>query len=194
MLYRETCIGSQGLLVAGFVFSKAHSLRRRLLISNRYMDTQDVPKKKKFYKKWWVWVLAAIVLFIIIGASSGGSKGVSVPATPETGSSVAAPEKKEATASAPQVLLDIAGSGSKTTQKFTAGKDWDLNWNYDCSNFGQSGNLIVMIYDGNGSLSYRNTGVNQLGDSGSGVEHYHNSGTFYLVVNSVCKWNIEVKG
>ena len=188
-LYRVARPPGGGLCVFQSPLSKEAIIK--LVIA---MDTQDVPKKKKFYKRWWFWVLAVVVLFIIIGASSGGSKGVSVPATAETGSSVAAPEKKAATASAPQVLLDIAGSGSKTTQKFTAGGDWDLNWNYDCSNFGQSGNLIVMIYDGNGSLSYRNTGVNQLGDSGSGVEHYHNSGTFYLVVNSVCKWNIEVKG
>jgi hypothetical protein len=159
------------------------------------MDTQDVPKKKKFYKKWWVWVLAAIVLFMIIGASSGGSKGVSVPAPSETGSSVAGSNKPAQQASAePQVLLDLSGNGTKTTQKFTAGGDWDLNWSYDCSNFGYQGNFIVMIYDGNGSLSFSNTGINQLGMSDSGVEHYHNRGTYYLVVNSTCSWKVQVKG
>jgi hypothetical protein len=163
------------------------------------MDQEN--PKKKFYKRWWFWVGAVFVLFIIIGSSGSSSKsGTSVPAQAETGSTVAAPEKK-ATASAPvpaavtpQVLLDLSGNGTKTTQKFTAGKDWDLNWSYNCSNFGQDGNFQVFIYDDSGQLSFRNSPVNQLGASGADVEHYHNGGTFYLTVNSVCSWKIQVNG
>lgn len=165
------------------------------------MDNQESPKKK-FYKRWWFWVGAVFILFIIIGASGGSSKpSASVPAPTETGSTVVAPEKKAASAPAPvqaaaepQVLLDLKGSGSKSTQKFTAGSDWDLNWSYDCSNFGQDGNFQVFIYDGSGQMSFRNSPVNQLGASDSGVEHYHNGGTFYFTVNSVCSWKIQVKG
>ena len=36
--------------------------------------------------------------------------------------------------------------------------------------------------------------VNQLGKSGSDVEHYHNGGAYYLEMNSECKWHVTVKG
>lgn len=159
------------------------------------MDQEN--PKKKFYKRWWFWVGAVVVLFIVIGASSGSKPGTSVPAPAESGSTVAAQEKKTApapVATEPQVLLDLKGSGSKTTQKFTAAGDWDLNWSYDCSNFGQNGNFQVFIYDGSGQMSFRNSPVNQLGASDSGVEHYHNGGTFYLTMNSVCSWKVQVQG
>jgi len=96
----------------------------------------------------------------------------------------------------PQVLLTLDGSGSKTTQKFTTGgDDWDLNWTYDCSAYGGgTGNLIVNVYNGDGSFSFKNAGVNQLGKGGADVEHFHSGGTFYLVVGSECKWHIDVKG
>lgn len=157
--------------------------------------------EKKFYKRWWFWLGVVVVLFIAIGASGGNSKsGVSVPAPAETGSTVAALEKKAdapvptPVPVAPQTLLDIKGTGTKSTQKFTAGGDWDLNWSYDCSGFGNQGNFQVFIYNGDGSMSYSNSPVNQLGKSGADVEHYHTGGTFYFTVNSECSWHIQVKG
>lgn len=162
------------------------------------MDNQ-----KKFYKRWWFWLGVVVVLFIGIGASGGGSSkpSVSVPASAETGSTVAAPVQKTAVAATPaptpavpQTLLKVSGSGTKSTQKFTASGDWDLNWSYDCSNFGYKGNFQVFVYNGDGSMSFSNSGVNQLGMSGADVEHYHSGGTFYLTVNSECSWKIEAKG
>ena len=179
------------------------------------MDGQQTAEKpkKRFYKRWWFWVGAIIVVFIIIGASSGKSTPQqSVPAASDKPATAQAsqttqqnnnpaPSQSAQAASAPpatpavmQTLLDVSGSGTKSTQKFTAGGDWDLNWSYDCSNFGAQGNFQVMIYDGSGSLSFSNAMVNQLGKSGSDVEHYHNSGTYYLEVNSECKWHVTVKG
>ena len=161
------------------------------------MENQE-GTKKKFYKKWWFWLGTVVVLFIVISASSGGSKsGVSVPAPAEGGSTVAAQEKSTVPAevpSVPQTLLKISGSGTKSTAKFTAGGDWDLNWSYDCSNFGYKGNFQVFVYNGDGSMSFSNSGVNQLGMSDSGVEHYHSGGTFYLTVNSECSWKIDAEG
>jgi hypothetical protein len=159
------------------------------------METQE-GAKKSFYKRWWFWIGIVLVAFIVIGVSgSGSSPSASVPAPAETGSSVAAPaQPAPAQASGPQSLLKISGSGTKSTAKFTAAGDWDINWSYDCSNFGTQGNFIVTIFNGDGSMSFSNTGVNQLGRSGADVDHYHNGGTFYLSVNSECKWKIEVKG
>jgi hypothetical protein len=158
------------------------------------MDTQE-SAKKKFYKRWWFWVGAVIVVFVIIGVSgSSSTPAKSVPAPAETGSTVAAPIQPVQAATAPQVLLDISGSGSKSTAKFTAAGDWDLNWSYDCSGFGYKGNFQVFVYNSDGSISFSNSGVNQLGMSGTDVEHYHSGGTFYLTVNSECSWKIQAKG
>jgi len=160
------------------------------------MENQE-SAKKKFYKRWWFWVGAVLVVFIVIGISGGSSTPAkSVPAPTESGSTVAAPaQPAQAQApAAPQMLLSISGSGSKTTAKFTAASDWDLNWSYDCSKFGYQGNFQVFVYNGDGSMSFSNSGVNQLGKSGADVEHYHTGGTFYLEVNSECSWKIQVKG
>ncbi len=154
-------------------------------------------ESKKFYKRWWFWVGAVLVLFVIIGISgSGNTPAKSVPAPAEGGSTVAAQTQTAPAqaAAVPQSLLKINGSGSKSTAKFTAAGDWDLNWSYDCSNFGYKGNFQVFVYNGDGSMSFSNSGVNQLGMSDSGVEHYHSGGTFYLTVNSECSWKIEAKG
>jgi hypothetical protein len=141
-------------------------------------------------------ILVLIVLAIIGSAINGASNtGKSTPAasdkTSSSGNSTSQPAKA---APAPQVLLDLSGKGTKTTQKFTAGGDWDLNWSYDCTAFGSQGNFQVMIYNGDGSMSLDNAAVNQLGTKDSGVEHYHTGGTFYLTVNSECSWTVQAKG
>src|SRR5947209_608132 len=101
-------------------------------------EVQGKPKKR-FYKRWWFWVLAVIVLFIIIGANSKSTPKQSVPA--KSDNTTQASSSKAALA-VPQTLLNISGSGTKSTQKFTAASDWDLNWNYDCSKFaGGQGNF-----------------------------------------------------
>jgi hypothetical protein len=43
-------------------------------------------------------------------------------------------------------------------------------------------------------MSLSNTGVNQLGKSGSDVNHYHTGGSFYLTINSECSWTVTVTG
>jgi hypothetical protein len=126
-----------------------------------------------------------IVLLVIIVAATSGSKGPSTPATADKSPQAQAVAK---------VLLDLTGSGTKTTNKFRAAGDWDLSWSYDCSTFGQSRNFQVYVYNGDGSLSIDNSPVNQLGKSGADVEHYHHGGTFYLVVNSECSWHVTAKG
>jgi hypothetical protein len=157
------------------------------------MDTQE-KSKKKFYKKWWFWIIVILILLWLIGSNGSASPTKSVPATSDNPSTSPTAVQAKTEPSAPQTLLNISGSGSKTTAKFTAASDWDLNWSYDCSNFNNQGNFQVMIYNGDGSMSFSNAMVNELGASGSDVEHYHSSGTYYLVVNSECKWKLNVQG
>lgn len=138
-------------------------------------------------------LLLLLIILAAIGSAMSGGKGTtsSSPAANDQGSAsasaLAAPSK------AATVLLDVTGTGIKSTQKFTAGGDWDLNWSYDCSNFGSSGNFSVTIY-GKDSSDYRGLGANELGAKGADVSHQHDSGTFYLDISSECAWHVTVKG
>ena len=90
-------------------------------------------------------------------------------------------------------MLDVSGSGSKSTQTFTVSDSWQMKWSYDCSSFGDRGNFQVYIYTSDGAMSFDNNGVNQLGSSGSDTEYYHTGGSYYLEVNSECSWHITVQ-
>lgn len=138
-----------------------------------------------------VLVIGALVL---AGLASGPHREGETSIASTTSSDAAQATAPAAPAAAPKVLLDIQGSGTKSTEKFTtAGSDWDLQYAYNCSNFGSRGNFIVSVNGGDGGLS-SNAGVNQLGASGNDVDHYHTGGTFYLEVNSECSWHIKVIG
>ncbi len=92
----------------------------------------------------------------------------------------------------PRTVLDISGGGTKSTQTFTVEKSWLLQWSYDCSNFGDSGSFMVAIKNSDGSPS-DNEDVSQSGTSGADIEYYHTGGSYYLEVDSECKWHIAVQ-
>lgn len=122
------------------------------------------------------------------------TKPASQPVTPAP---VQAPAPAPTPAPAPAqpvTLLDISGSGSKSTQSFTTSSNsWELDYSYDCSNFGSQGNFQVYIQKDNGAFTDIPP-VNELGSGGSDTEYYHEGGTFYLEVNSECSWHVTVKG
>jgi hypothetical protein len=138
----------------------------------------------------WLLALLSGVLGLVCVSCGSPTMTTSSPARPET--SPAAPSQ--------QVLLDVKGSGSNTTQKFSAAGDWNLEWSYDCTaglslSDGQC-SFIVHIKDSSSSFS-RNQGVTQLAKKGQGVEHYHAGGTFYLEVQLCCvqgSWAVKVIG
>ncbi len=66
-----------------------------------------------------------------------------------------------------------------------------MAWTYDCSNFGTSGNFDYTVQQGTED-DFNDSGPNQLGMNGQGVEHYYDAGTFNLSVNSECNWTIKV--
>ena len=92
------------------------------------------------------------------------------------------------TPTAPQTLLNQQGSGTASTASFSAPKNWDLAWAYDCSGFGSSGNFEVDVQGNLGPV-----GVNQMGTSGSGTEYYHQGGSYYLEVDSECSWQVTAR-
>jgi len=92
------------------------------------------------------------------------------------------------------VLYQQSGSGTASTANFTAPTNWNIEWTYNCASFGYKGNFAVSISQaGTGSMaSLGDVPINQLGMSGSGVQHYHYGGKLYLAVNSECDWTLKV--
>lgn len=151
------------------------------------------PKQRHLLRNIGIGCGGLILLFIIVAIATQGTKTgspSSSPAANESGSASAS----TAASSAPKTLLDVSGTGTKSTNKFTAGGDWDLTWSYDCSNFsGGTGNFQVYLY-GQNSSDLKGIPVNELGAKGNDVSHQHDSGTFYLEMNSECAWHVVVTG
>jgi hypothetical protein len=135
--------------------------------------------------------LVAIVLTAESSSCGGPAVTTSSPAAPATAAPVPSP----------QVLLDITGAGSNTTQKFSAASDWDLAWSFDCTAAlslpdGQC-SFIVHVKDSAGNFAAGNQGVSQLAKTNQGIEHYHVGGTFYLEIQLCCvqgTWAVKVTG
>ena len=151
--------------------------------------------------------IVGLVAFIVImggllgialqmsGSGASSSNNQSSSSADDSSASAAAAKPAQNTPRQPVVLLDLTGSGTKQTQKFTTSGDWTLTWSYDCSSaLGAQGNFIVMVYNADGSADYNDTTVNQLGTSGSDTEYYYDAGTHYLSINSECSWHVTAKG
>lgn len=91
------------------------------------------------------------------------------------------------------VVYSFSGSGIHTTSSFVvpaAAKGWHVNWSYNCASFGGKGNFGFYVFQGT-VMDDTDFGPNQLGAKGSGVEHYYDTGTFHLTINSECDWTVQ---
>ncbi len=77
------------------------------------------------------------------------------------------------------------------TSQFTESGAWSMAWSYNCASFGSSGNFNVNVNQPSGDLAF-DQGPNELGTSGSGTDHYSDTGTFSLEIDSECQWTINV--
>ena len=84
----------------------------------------------------------------------------------------------------------IGSSGS--TPDFSQSGQWLMDWSYNCSSYGSQGNFAVEVNQPAGS-SIVDIGPNELGNSGSGVDYYYDTGQFNLSVDSECDWSITVE-
>lgn len=92
----------------------------------------------------------------------------------------------------PQAELSDNGNGAKQTERFVVSGDWDLAYDFDCSNVGGDGNFIVYIRDASDGGMSDNLGLNELADSGHDVTHEHHGGVYYLAIITACHWSITV--
>jgi len=153
--------------------------------------------------KWFAAILVAVTLAACGSSSSSSGGGGSTTTTAPAGSSSTVATTATTKAAAGPIFTQN-GSGTATTATFKVPNSWDLAWSYDCSGFpGGTGNFITTNYDltgsaggdaaSGGNIDFDNQGINQLGASGSGVEHYHSGGnTKYIKVVSLCGWTLTV--
>jgi hypothetical protein len=90
--------------------------------------------------------------------------------------------------------IDLTGTGTRALPKLAATGDWDLTWSYDCARAGGTGEFAVRTYAESGGADVADPPVKNAGPKGSGVAHYHEGGTKYLVVSSTCEWSVKVAG
>lgn len=163
------------------------------------------PRRPRRRWPWFAGGIAALLvinIFIAAVASSGAGKqnqeGAQAGVQAATASSLptTTPTHALSTAStappAPKTLLDLSGSGAKTSAPFQAPGHWTLNYSYDCSSFGYQGNFQVTVMDNNGvPVAFP---VNELGTSGQSQSDVYNSGQLHIEVNSECDWHVTAVG
>lgn len=97
---------------------------------------------------------------------------------------------------APQwtAIQTFQGNGNKKTETFSVPNDWRISWSCDPSSFGGSYNVIVDVYNSDGSdfdLGAINT-ICQSGNTSNETEE-HQSGTVYLDIQSEAVWTIQIE-
>ena len=81
------------------------------------------------------------------------------------------------------VIRELSGSGTRNTRPFTPRGPWEIQWNAEGAIF------QVYVYSAIGDLV--GVAANQQG-AGDGASYQPKPGTYYLNVNAVGKWSIQV--
>jgi hypothetical protein len=140
----------------------------------------------------WLLVLLMVIAIVLAARSHNTTTDESnAAASPSNSTKSQAPAPGSARAGA-KVLLDKTGSGIDNTPSFTTSGDWEIDWSYDCTNFKQSGNFVIFVFNSDGSLS--DVAANQHGTKGTDVSNEHQGGTYSLEMDSPCDWHVIVKG
>ncbi len=94
----------------------------------------------------------------------------------------------------PVVVTQFYGSGDQSPPAFTIpswSTHWTESWSYNSCPYNY-GNFITLIskLDGDGYTS--DSGLNELGGGGSGMNYYYDTGVFQIEVISECNWTDTV--
>lgn len=131
--------------------------------------------------------LVVIGLVVWLAFFRGGSDPAPASAPRATPPAVAATARPAAA-----VLLDVKGNGIKKSKPFTTTGPWSLEYDFDCSSFGYSGNFGVIVYRTDGSIE--DVAVNELATRGHDTTQGYAVGDLYLDMNSECSWVVQVRG
>ena len=145
--------------------------------------------------------LVVVGLVAVLAVAGGSTKGGGSPSptapraratVPGGGPTTSVPPGSAPSASS--VRLKVSGSGNSSTAPFTVRGSWHLEYSFNCANegIGATDNFIVNV-NGHGAADHtRDSGVNVVGNASSGIEHYGDRGTFYLTVETGCRWKVQV--
>jgi hypothetical protein len=161
--------------------------------------------------KWRVTALSAVGAMAMAVAACGGPTS---SATSTTTSSVPSTSTTTPSTTHPSTSTTLFGStnikgttvfsqeaaGTLKTRSFTVptgAKQWDLAWSYDCPGAAPHSvvplqNFVVVVYKGR-AKDTKDTGTQGALASGTGTEHYTDSGTFSLQVGAQpsCSWSLK---
>ncbi len=100
----------------------------------------------------------------------------------------------QAPADPPHVLANLSGNGIGNSTPFQIdGNHVTVDYSYDCSNFGDSGNFIGDLESSADDQSF----ANEIGPSGSTETTAYptdQGGIYHVSVDSECAWNVTVTG
>jgi hypothetical protein len=140
-------------------------------------------------------VVALLALIAIRSVDGTPDAAPSASPAPPIAGQATVPPSTDTPVPTPMVLLTFAGSGSKSSDPFTApGDRVDLAYTFDCSALGSSGNFAMTFYDQNGLAL---DSVKELAKSGHDTSIVYISNTappYHVEVNSKCTWTIAVTG
>jgi zinc-ribbon domain len=89
-----------------------------------------------------------------------------------------------------QVLLDTSGTGTQSTQRFTATGNWEIHYSFACQ--ADTANFSITSYQGDGT--YGDLLENLVTKNLDKTQYIHKSGTWYLKIEGDCPWRVTVHG
>ena len=96
-------------------------------------------------------------------------------------------DTSEASGQPADVILQLAKSGSTTTDRFTVGSTWAISWQFDCSKAGSDNTFKLAVQGSSYTLPIIKSGL-----SGSDTTYFHQPGTYYIELTTQCAWKIAV--
>jgi hypothetical protein len=146
-------------------------------------------------------ILAVLAAGLMLGACSSTPKAAannstSTTTSPKSTSTTVAPTT---TTTIPFAVAQVkSGTGPASLAQFTVtanAKEWDLDWEYDCTKTpAKTGSFAVTVVGHGSSVSTTDAGVpQQSGHGTAGLVKNFDTGTFNLNVSTTCAWTVRVE-
>lgn len=100
--------------------------------------------------------------------------------------------------SGPQHIVDQSGSAAQTTAPFRTNASWQLVYSWDCASArarrtpGANQFGIQVFNADDDTLASDHPQASRTGTSGQGTLRYTRAGPYYVQVNTVCDWRLQV--
>jgi hypothetical protein len=153
------------------------------------MELPDAP----FYRRWSVLLAGVIGLAAIVGLVGWrGFQQVASPSTTTPATTVAptttTPTSSTSTSKPDKVLWEAEGSDVQRSPGFQAPAAWRIEWEFDCTDFGEAGNFKIT-----GGGAFERVDIQAYKPEGRGRNRFTQSGYGHLLVESVCeRWKVTV--